>query len=659
MTHGRAGGHGGETPPGPAEAVVLLPPRIGLHMPFPVPWTFASAAPGPPSLPWWLWVVMSIGLDILLVASLIGIWRHLAGGWRRAERELAAARTAITRSSETLRLATELADVGVWYWDPVAGVLTMSDRCKVHFGLPTSQAVDIDRFYAALHPDDRDRVRAAIERSRAERTEFRTTYRAMLPDGSQREFAAMGRFTYDAHGRPLSMGGVTLDVSRIGRLESELRTAEATSEQQTVDQHRLRAQMMSTLNPVVLGQPVRDARGKTVDFISVDFNQSACDFIGLDREHILGKRLVELFPQLKATGLLARFIETADTGRPTAVDDFPFPMEDGEVHRMDIRAVPADEWVSFAWRDNSERYAAMERIAASEERFRLLAENSLDVVVRLDANDKVVWVSPSVTTILGWGVHEVIGRYGFDFLATEETRQQYRRDKAWVFAGRGTVSRSEVRSKTGEVHWMETHWSPFRMPDGRIDGVIVSMRVIDAEIVAERALERRARIDDLTGLLNRKELMDRLDGLVAGGERDFAVLWCDIDRFKEINDIRGHAAGDAVLEALGERIRGCLQTPDDLGGRIGGDELMVVLRGVNDLHAATQAAERLRCAAAEPIPFEGGTIVASLSIGVTLALHDEGVDAILARADDAMYKAKEQGRNRVVALAAPLAGASA
>ena len=86
---------------------------------------------------------------------------------------------------------------------------------------------------------------------------------------------------------------------------------------------------------------------------------------------------------------------------------------------------------------------------------------------------------------------------------------------------------------------------------------------------------------------------------------------------------------------------------------------MVVLRGVNDLHAATQAAERLRCAAAEPIPFEGGTIVASLSIGVTLALHDEGVDAILARADDAMYKAKEQGRNRVVALAAPLAGASA
>ena len=77
---------------------------------------------------------------------------------------------------------------------------------------------------------------------------------------------------------------------------------------------------------------------------------------------------------------------------------------------------------------------------------------------------------------------------------------------------------------------------------------------------------------------------------------------------------------------------------------------MVVLRGVHDLGAATRVAERLRCAAAEPIPFEGGTLVATLSIGVTLALPDEGVDAILARADDAMYQAKEQGRNRVVVL---------
>jgi diguanylate cyclase (GGDEF)-like protein/PAS domain S-box-containing protein len=752
-----------------------------------MPWTVPAIASAPPfqEPTSWAWLLVSIIPDIVLVASLIGLWRRYVSSQTRSGRRLAAARTELTRSAEALWLATELADVGVWHWDLSSGTLTWSDRCKAHFGMPTSQAVTIDSFYAALHPDDRERVRAAIERSRSERVEFRTTYRAMLPDGTQRELAAMGRFTFDAHGKPLSMGGVTLDVTRIRQLESELRSAEVASvanaaelsiarrlrivaenasdvvmeidndgvvrwvtptvalrlgcrpeevvgsrytrqvhpddldhvrtmerqvqqgmaadgevrlrlsdgsyrwfmlslrpifddrhavvrrvggwrdihgevlarEAAATERQRLRAQMTSMIHPIVLGQPVHDAAGEVVDFTYADVNQAACEFIGIDRERLLGRRLLDLFPQLKTSGLFARFAVTAETGRPTMVNDFPFPLAGGEVRWMDVRAVRADGWVSFAWRDNTDNRRAMEKIAASEEQFRLLAENSLDVVVRLDANDKVVWVSPSVKSVLGWDVAECIGKSGLEFLATEETRRQYRRDKARVFAGEGAVSRSQVRSASGTVHWMEAHSSPFRMPDGRIDGVIAALRVIDAEVEAEQALERRARTDDLTQLVNRKELMDRLAGMLDGGESDFAVLWCDIDRFKATNDSRGHAAGDAVLEALGERIRGCLPKPDDLGARVGGDELLVVLRGVHDLDAATQLAERLRRAAAEPIPFAGGAVAVTLSIGVTLARADEGVDATLARADDAMYRAKEQGRNRVVAVAAPPAAA--
>ena len=179
------------------------------------------------------------------------------------------------------------------------------------------------------------------------------------------------------------------------------------------------------------------------------------------------------------------------------------------------------------------------------------------------------------------------------------------------------------------------------------------LRVIDAETLAELGLERRARTDELTRLLNRKELMDRLGSLLKHGERDLAVLWCDIDRFKTVNDTFGHAAGDAVLRAIGDRIRSSLRTHDDLGARIGGDELVVVRRGVHELGIATQAAERLRCSAAEPITFDGGTIAVTLSIGVTLALPHEGLDPLLARADDAMYQAKELGQNRVAAITPP------
>ncbi|MFM8705773.1 MAG: GGDEF domain-containing protein, partial [Planctomycetia bacterium] len=166
-------------------------------------------------------------------------------------------------------------------------------------------------------------------------------------------------------------------------------------------------------------------------------------------------------------------------------------------------------------------------------------------------------------------------------------------------------------------------------------------------------LERRARIDPLTGLCNRRELLERLAVAVAGRKPSLALLWCDIDGFKGINDSHGHAAGDAVLAALGERIRGCLRSADDMAGRISGDELIVVLQAVNSLDEATACAEELRRSAAEPIRAGDDMIEATLSIGVTLAGPDEGIDALLARADDAMYQAKEQGKNRVFTIPPP------
>lgn len=103
-----------------------------------------------------------------------------------------------------------------------------------------------------------------------------------------------------------------------------------------------------------------------------------------------------------------------------------------------------------------------------------------------------------------------------------------------------------------------------------------------------------------------------------------------------------------MLEALGERIRGCLRSSDDIGGRIGGDEMVVVLRGIGSLEEAVAVAENLRRRAAEPIPVGDEMVQATLSIGVARVGPNEGVDAILARADDAMYEAKQQGKNRVV-----------
>lgn len=604
-------------------------------------------------LPSWPWLVVSIVPDILLVASLIGLWRHLVSSRREADREVAAARTEL-RSAEAASAAQTVAlDVAqrlqVVAENAADIVMETDDAGIIRWITPTvvqrtgrrPEELVGTAYFQHVHPDDAHTVRS-LERQAQQGMANDAELRLRSADGSYHWFALSLRPVFDDRHTVVRRVGGWRDI----HAEVLAREAAATERQ------RLRAQMTSMIHPLVLGQPVRDAEGRVTDFIYADVNPAACAFIGRDREQIVGRRLLEFFPQVDSTGLLARFATTAETGRPTVIDDFPFPMAGGEVHWMDIRAVRADGWVSFVWRDDTERRRALDAIAASEERFRLLAENTTDVVLHVDANDRMVWLSPSVASVLGWSVADGMGRDMADLLATDEALRQYRRDKARVFAGEGAVSRAQVRSKDGAFHWMEVHASPYRQADGRIDGLIASMRIIDAEILAEQALERRAVTDDLTGLLNRKEMMDRLDRLVSRGAGDVAVLWCDIDHFKEINDVHGHAAGDAVLEALGTRIRGCLPTPEALGGRIGGDELMVAVHGLHSMDEAVQLAERLRGSAAEPIPFPGGVVAATVSIGVTLGLSGEGIDSLLARADDAMYRAKAQGRNRVVAIPA-------
>jgi diguanylate cyclase (GGDEF)-like protein len=144
-------------------------------------------------------------------------------------------------------------------------------------------------------------------------------------------------------------------------------------------------------------------------------------------------------------------------------------------------------------------------------------------------------------------------------------------------------------------------------------------------------------------------VIERIETLNKHDGRRIAVLWCDIDRFKVVNDTYGHAAGDTVLKTLADRIRGGLRSTEDIGARIGGDELLVLLNGVRDLQDAVDVAEKLRRSAAEPIPTAAGPISITLSIGVTLADPEESTDALIARADDAMYQAKKSGRNQVVA----------
>ena len=204
-------------------------------------------------------------------------------------------------------------------------------------------------------------------------------------------------------------------------------------------------------------------------------------------------------------------------------------------------------------------------------------------------------------------------------------------------------------------HWIEAHAEPYRDADDQIDGVVSTLRVVDDAVAAEQELARRATYDDLTGLLRREEVIARLANIgrrVRRAGDECALVFCDIDEFKTVNDTLGHAAGDQVMRTCAARIRSAIRVGDTVA-RMGGDEFLVVLDGVHDLAEATSIAEKIRVAVAAPDPANHGTPATTMSLGVTLSSPGEPVDAMIARADRAMYEAKQTGRNRVVAYAGP------
>jgi two-component system, cell cycle response regulator len=180
-------------------------------------------------------------------------------------------------------------------------------------------------------------------------------------------------------------------------------------------------------------------------------------------------------------------------------------------------------------------------------------------------------------------------------------------------------------------------------------------RVIELQaslLEAQEVLRVEATHDRLTGLWNRGAILDQLAHeaeRMARLEQPLAVAIADIDHFKQINDAYGHLTGDAVLRTTSQRIRGAIRAYDHLG-RYGGEEFLLVLPDA-DVESATCVAERVRRAvAAEPIRLEAGVVQVTLSIGVaSVRRHGPDLDALIHAADEALYRAKARGRNRVEA----------
>ena len=176
------------------------------------------------------------------------------------------------------------------------------------------------------------------------------------------------------------------------------------------------------------------------------------------------------------------------------------------------------------------------------------------------------------------------------------------------------------------------------------DGLSFTWRDVTDRVELRQHLAWQASHDSLTGLANRHRLMDTINAALTGvprtGKRT-AVLYCDLDGFKTINDSLGHAAGDAVLRAVADRIRGAVREKD-LVARIGGDEFVIVAQGVRDEPSARLLAAKIAQAVRWPVEDDGREVVPTLSIGITVADPGDDAEEVLRLADLALYRQKSQ-----------------
>lgn len=310
--------------------------------------------------------------------------------------------------------------------------------------------------------------------------------------------------------------------------------------------------------------------------------------------------------------------------------------------------------------DVTSHYDALERLAKSEASHRILTENSLDLISHHAPQTGVYrYASPSFQRVLGYKPGELVDRVSIysqvhpDDIAV--IRDEIRRQTS--SAGDSRLIEFRVRHKDGHMVWMGTSVKLLINPltNENIGSVAVS-RDVTARREAESRLQRLATHDTLTGLPNRTLLNERVQQMLDGGPRDMpvAVMFIDLDRFKEVNDSYGHEAGDVLLREVAHRLRRALR-PSDIVARLGGDEFVVAAYCAIGAASAASIAQKLLTTLDAPIDIGPQEVVIGASIGISMfPEHAHTKELLFQSADTAMYRAKAAGRNGYLFFAAEM-----
>ncbi len=568
----------------------------------------------------------AVALATLTVAALA--W--LVDSLRRRD----AAERALAAREERLALALAGASDGLWDWDLDTGAVFYSPRWKEMLGLGGADLPGtVETWRARVHPDDLAAAEAVIRRHLDDGAECRFEHRLRHADGGWRWILSRGRAVRDAAGRPTRLVGTHTDVTA----EKEQAAALA------VVNHRLaEAQRIAKLGNWEF----------TVATGRLWWSDEAFRLAGWEpgsREPSQAA-LRAMIPVEEHALMDEHMAITIAKGRTVMEHRLRRPDGTEVMIREHAEAVYDDDGRPVRLIGTSQDVTEEHRRALHARQLALAIEQSPVGIVMTDAEGVIRFVNPAVTAMSGYAAEELVGATPRLLKSNVHGQEFYRALWAQIRAGEPWHGEIVNRRKDGVLYWEEMTITPVKDDHGALAGFIALKRdVTERKTMLER-IENLAYYDPLTGLPNRtlfQQRLDYLEGLCRRTDKLAALLFLDIDGFKQTNDALGHEVGDEVLRIAGQRLTACLRRVD-MAARLGGDEFAVaLLLDAGDTAQATAVAQRMIDSIGEPMRIGATEVRVGASIGIALhPPHGPDIGGCLRRADLAMYAAKNAGKGR-------------
>ena len=386
---------------------------------------------------------------------------------------------------------------------------------------------------------------------------------------------------------------------------------------------------------------------ETYHFIKV--NEAARENIGYSDEELSLMTAIDLQPEI-SLGDFNTFIKPLrSSGKKKAHFETLLQRKNGTCYNVDVYVQLSDFKGKLVLLgvvlDITERKKAEEQLLLSSRIF----TDTYEGITITDADHCIVDVNPAFSMITGYSREEVMGKNP-RILSSGKQGGEFYADM-WRQLNEGGHWQGEIwnRKKTGEVYAELLTISSLTNGDGDVTNYVGVFTDITSSKQQQEQLKLMAHYDVLTGLPNRALFIDRFNQAIAHSKRteqELAVCFLDLDNFKPVNDQYGHERGDELLVEVARRIQACIREEDTIS-RQGGDEFALLLNDIGSFEQVEQTLTRIHHAVSKPYVTEGASHHLTISSGVTLYPSDEGdIDTLLRHADQAMYQAKQMGRDR-------------